>query len=112
MASRLAVQAAAGAKREGLFGGRARQFYLEVCLLHLSIHQQRHTSSHIGLYVHLDSTYSSSRWQPIGGMQLAVAICSSTAAIAQLQLVHKQGHVLRVAAVFHDLDVYSIAVSF
>lgn len=31
MASRLAVQAAAGAKREGLFGGKARQFYLEVC---------------------------------------------------------------------------------
>jgi hypothetical protein len=30
MASRLAVQAAAGAKREGLFGGKARQFYLEV----------------------------------------------------------------------------------
>lgn len=30
MASRLAVQAAAGAKQEGLFGGKARQFYLEV----------------------------------------------------------------------------------
>lgn len=30
MASRLAVQAAAGAQREGLFGGKARQFYLEV----------------------------------------------------------------------------------
>lgn len=30
MSSRLAVQAAAGVKREGLFGGKARQFYLEV----------------------------------------------------------------------------------
>jgi hypothetical protein len=30
MASRLAVKAAAGVQREGLFGGKARQFYLEV----------------------------------------------------------------------------------